>query len=125
VGEITGGLKSLARDLGVPVLALAQVNRGTEHREDKRPGLADLRESGSIEMDADVVMFAYREEYYLGRVEPPADDVTKHMEWRVKMDACKGVAEILVQKNRHGEVGAMRAHFDAKTTKFSSLTRRS
>jgi replicative DNA helicase len=120
ISDITRMLKALAKELGVPVLALSQLSRQVEQREDKRPQLSDLRESGSIEQDADVVMFVYREEYYLERLQPePA--TAKHAEWQEKMDKVHNVAEVIVGKQRHGPVGLARLHFDAAHTRFDNL----
>ncbi|QGZ95484.1 replicative DNA helicase [Terricaulis silvestris] len=119
VSAVTQGLKTLAKDLNVPVLALSQLSRQVESRDDKRPQLSDLRESGSIEQDADVVMFVYREEYYLSRTEPePNSD--KHIEWRRKMDAAMNKAELILGKNRHGPIDTVDLTFEGKFTRFSS-----
>lgn len=124
VSAITTGLKALAKDLDVPVLALSQLSRQVEAREDKRPQLSDLRESGSIEQDADVVMFVYRESYYLGRAEPdPQSQQAKHFEWSEKMSAVQGMAEVIIGKQRHGPIGTVRLAFDENTTKFGNLAR--
>ena len=123
IADITNGLKSLAKELGVPILALAQLNRATEQREEKRPQLSDIRESGSIEQDADAVWFAYREEYYLTRREPPVGDVEKHRQWQAELESCRGIAEIVIGKQRHGPIGIVRTQFDAERTKFSDLSR--
>jgi len=122
VSEITQGLKALAKELSVPVIALSQLSRAVESREDKRPQLSDLRESGSIEQDADVVMFLYREEYYLGRSEPKAG-TEAHQKWLDSMDACRGQAELIIAKQRHGPIGTVRLAFNADLTKFSNLAR--
>jgi replicative DNA helicase len=126
ISEITRGLKALAKELEVPVLALSQLSRAVEQREDKRPMLADLRESGSIEQDADVVMFIFREEYYLSR-EPsrrPEEAENKfserYQEWRERLEKVHGLGEIIVAKQRHGPIGAVKLHFDAETTKFDN-----
>ncbi len=119
LSEITQGLKALAKELNVPVLALSQLSRAVEQRDDKRPLLSDLRESGSIEQDADIVMFIYREEYYLRHREPPQDS-DKHREWQAKMDKVYNLAEIIVAKQRHGPVGNRKLHFEHATTKFSN-----
>ncbi|MBO0736637.1 MAG: replicative DNA helicase [Alphaproteobacteria bacterium] len=126
ISEITRGLKALAKELNVPVLALSQLSRAVEQREDKRPLLADLRESGSIEQDADVVMFIFREEYYLSR-EPTrrADESEskfneRYQEWRERLEKVHGLAEIIVAKQRHGPIGTVKLHFDAETTKFDN-----
>lgn len=121
VSEITRGLKALAKELHIPVMALSQLSRAVEQREDKRPQLSDLRESGSIEQDADVVMFIYREEYYLSRTEPDMDNQQKYAEWQEKMDRSLNVAEVIVAKQRHGPIGIERLHFDSDTTRFSDL----
>ena len=121
VSEITQGLKALAKDLDLPVLALSQLSRAVEQRDDKRPQLADLRESGSIEQDADVVMFVYREAYYLGRREPAADSSAEHAEWADKMAAVRNLAEVHVAKQRHGPIGKVALYFDERFTKFDNL----
>ena len=120
VSEITQGLKALAKDLDLPVLALSQLSRAVEQRDDKRPMLADLRESGSIEQDADVVMFIYREAYYLARREP-AEDGADRAEWQDKMAAVRNLAEVIVAKQRHGPVGTASLYFDDRFTKFGNL----
>ena len=122
VSQITGALKALAKELSVPVLALSQLSRQVESREDKRPMLSDLRESGSIEQDADVVMFVYREEYYVGRAEP-AEDSAKHIDWQDQMDKVAGMAEVIVGKQRHGPIGTVRLAFDSDLTRFGNLSR--
>jgi replicative DNA helicase len=122
VTEITVGLKSLAKELNVPVLALSQLSRQVESRDDKRPQLADLRESGSIEQDADVVMFIYREEYYLSRLEP-RPGTPEHIEWQDKMSKAMGVAEVIIGKQRHGPTGIVELQFEASLTRFQNLAR--
>ena len=122
VSEITVGLKALAKELAVPIMALSQLSRQVENRDDKRPQLADLRESGSIEQDADVVLFIYREEYYLARKEP-RPNTTEHQEWQDLMDKCMGVAEVIIGKQRHGPTGIVELQFDASLTKFQNLIR--
>jgi replicative DNA helicase len=124
VSQITQGLKSLAKELSVPIVALAQLSRQVENRDDKRPQLSDLRESGSIEQDADVVMFIYREAYYLGRLEP-RDNTAEHLEWTEKLDQIRNVAEIIIGKQRHGPIGTVKLHYDENITKFSDLARES
>jgi replicative DNA helicase len=120
ISDITRGLKALAKELQVPVIALSQLSRAVEQREDKRPQLADLRESGSIEQDADVVMFIYRAEYYLSRTEPdPGTD--KHQEWQERMDSVHNVAEVIIGKQRHGPTGTVRLQFEGRFTKFSNF----
>ncbi|MFN7165339.1 MAG: replicative DNA helicase, partial [Hyphomonas sp.] len=126
VTAITTALKALAKDLNVPVMALSQLSRAVEQREDKRPQLSDLRESGSIEQDADIVMFVFREEYYLERLEPPADpndpnSNEKWKAWRARMDLVYGTAEVIVSKQRHGPIGTVKLAFDAKVTRFGNL----
>jgi replicative DNA helicase len=123
ITEISMGLKALAKELAVPVIALAQLSRQVEQRDDKRPQLADLRESGSIEQDADVVMFIYREDYYLRRTEPRPDS-PEFGEWQAKCDAAHGIAEIIIGKQRHGPIGKVELAFEEKLTKFSDLDRR-
>lgn len=120
VSEITRGLKAIAKELEIPVVALSQLSRQVEQREDKRPQLSDLRESGSIEQDADVVMFVYREEYYLSRTEPDPG-TEKHMKWQEKMDMAHNIAECIVAKQRHGPIGMVRLHFNPNLTRFSDL----
>jgi replicative DNA helicase len=122
VTEITTGLKALAKDLNVPILALSQLSRQVENRDDKRPQLADLRESGSIEQDADVVMFVFREEYYLKNKEPRAG-TEEHFKWQAEMDAVHGKAEVILGKQRHGPTGTIQLQFKADVTRFSNLAR--
>jgi len=120
VTEITKGLKALAKELSVPVVALSQLSRGVDNRDDKRPVLSDLRESGSIEQDADVVMFVYREEYYLQSREPEAG-TSEYDEWVKKLERVHNRAEILVEKHRHGPTNKIELFFDARFTRFSNL----
>ena len=117
ISEITQGLKALAKELSVPVLALSQLSRAVELRDDKKPQLSDLRESGSIEQDADVVMFVYREAYYLERKEPRPATV-EHAEWQAKMNEVTNLAEIIIGKQRHGPTGNIMLEFEAMFTKF-------
>jgi replicative DNA helicase len=117
VSEITRGLKALAKELQVPILALSQLSRAVEGREDKRPQLSDLRESGSIEQDADVVMFIYREEYYLDKAEPEVG-TDKHMQWQEQLAKALNTAEVIIGKQRHGPVGTVKLSFDPKFTRF-------
>jgi replicative DNA helicase len=128
ISEITRGLKAIAKELEVPVLALAQLSRAVEQREDKRPMLSDLRESGSIEQDADVVMFIFREEYYVQRSEPlrrPDEAEDKFNDrvdrWKEQMERVAGLAEIIVAKQRHGPVSSVKLRFNGKTTKFENF----
>lgn len=123
ITEITTGLKALAKELSVPVLALSQLSRQVESRDDKHPQLADLRESGSIEQDADVVMFIYREEYYLKNKEPSEKGNEAWFKWEADMNRAKGVAEIIVAKQRHGPTGTVELHFAGEVTRFSDLAR--
>ncbi len=120
--EITTGLKALAKELNVPILALSQLSRQVEARDDKRPQLSDLRESGSIEQDADVVLFVYREEYYLKNREP-RPGTQEHIDWMTQMESAHGRAEIIIGKQRHGPTGTIELQFDAEVTRFSSLAR--
>jgi len=120
ISEITQGLKALAKELSVPVLALSQLSRAVEHRDDKKPQLSDLRESGSIEQDADVVMFVYREAYYLQGKEPRPATV-EHAEWQAKMNDVSHLAEIIIGKQRHGPTGNVMLEFEAMFTKFKDL----
>ena len=122
VSAITVGLKALAKDLSVPVVALSQLSRQVEQRDNKRPQLSDLRESGSIEQDADVVAFIYRDEYYLGRAEPKAG--TKEYDaWTIEMDEARGKAELIIGKQRHGPIGTVHLAFNEDLTKFGNLAR--
>ncbi len=121
ISEITRGLKAIAKELNIPVIALSQLSRAVEQREDKRPQLSDLRESGSIEQDSDVVMFIYREEYYLARTEPDMDDAEKYAKWQEKLERAHNVAEIIVAKQRHGPIGTEKLFFDPNLTRFSDL----
>jgi replicative DNA helicase len=120
ISEITKGLKALAKELSVPVLALSQLSRAVEHRDDKKPQLSDLRESGSIEQDADVVMFVYREAYYLEKLEPRPATV-EHAEWQAKMNEVSNLAEIIIGKQRHGPTGNINVEFEAMFTKFRDI----
>ena len=120
VSMITQALKALAKELDIPILALAQLSRQVKARDDKRPQLSDLRESGSIEQDADVVMFVFREEYNLARTEP-TEGTEEYMEWERKMDTARGKAEVIVGKQRHGPIGKVELSFNPNLTKFSNL----
>ena len=120
ISEITQGLKALAKELSVPVVALSQLSRQVEQRDDKKPQLSDLRESGSIEQDADVVMFVFREAYYLQNKEPAMGSI-EHAEWRQKMDEVSHLAEIMIGKQRHGPTGNVKVEFEAMYTKFKDL----
>ncbi len=120
ISEITQGLKALAKELNVPVLAVSQLSRAVEQRDDKKPQLSDLRESGSIEQDADVVMFVYREAYYLERKEPRPATV-EHAEWQNKMNEISILAEIMISKQRHGPTGNIKVEFEAMFTKFRDI----
>jgi len=129
VTQITTTLKALAKELSVPVIGLSQLSRAVEQRDDKRPQLSDLRESGSIEQDADCVMFVYRESYYLERTEPQADGsdpaaADKWASWRQRMDEVYGTAEVILGKQRHGPIGKVVLSFDANITRFGNLARR-
>jgi len=128
ISEISRGLKTLAKELQVPVIALSQLSRAVEQREDKRPMLSDLRESGSIEQDADMVWFVYREDYYAMATEPkepsdtdPPDVHTKWQAWRERMEQITGLSELIVAKQRHGATGKVRLRFEARITRFSDL----
>lgn len=118
--EITTGLKAIAKELSVPVMALSQLSRQVENREDKRPQLSDLRESGSIEQDADVVMFVYREEYYLKNKEPKPG-TEEYFKWQAEMDQVHGKAEVIIGKQRHGPTGTVQLAFQADVTRFADL----
>ena len=123
VSEVTQGLKALAKDLGVPVLALSQLSRKVEDRDDKRPQLADLRESGAIEQDADVVMFIYREEYYLERLKPHESDIEKFAKWESDMERVHGQAEVIIGKQRHGPTDTVKLQYDGNYTRFANLAK--
>ena len=123
ISEITQGLKALAKELGVPVVALSQLSRAVEQRDDKIPQLSDLRESGSIEQDADVVMFVYREEYYLEKKQPKLGSV-EHAEWQSKMNDVNGLADIIIGKQRHGPTGNIHVEFEGMYTKFKDLNKK-
>jgi len=120
ISEITQGLKALAKELSVPVLALSQLSRAVEQRDDKKPQLSDLRESGSIEQDADVVIFVYRQSYYLKAKEPRPATV-EHAEWQAKMNEVSHLAELLISKQRHGPTGNITLEFEEMFTKFKDL----
>jgi replicative DNA helicase len=122
VTEITNQLKALAKELNVPILALSQLSRQVENRDDKRPQLSDLRESGSIEQDADVVLFVYREEYYLKNKEPKPG-TPEYLTWQTEMDQVHGIAEVIIGKQRHGPTGTVRLWFEDQLTRFSNLAR--
>jgi replicative DNA helicase len=118
--EITTGLKALAKELNVPILALSQLSRQVEQRDDKRPQLSDLRESGSIEQDADMVMFVFREEYYL-KMKEPKMGTEEHFKWQTDMDIAHGRAEVIIGKQRHGPTGTVQLAFQGDVTRFSDL----
>jgi replicative DNA helicase len=131
ISEITRGLKAIAKELNIPVIALSQLSRAVEQREDKRPMLSDLRESGSIEQDSDVVMFIYRREYYLSREEPekrPNEDDAKfsdrYAQWQQDLGDCSNTADVIIAKQRHGPIGTVSLHFDANITRFGDLEKR-
>jgi replicative DNA helicase len=120
ISEVTRGLKALAKELSVPVLALSQLSRAVESRDDKRPQLSDLRESGTIEQDSDVVMFVFREEYYIERKQP-TEGTPEHLTWQAEMERAHNVAEVIIGKQRHGPVGTVKLHFEGQFTRFSDL----
>jgi replicative DNA helicase len=120
--EITTTLKAMAKELECPVIALSQLSRQVETRDDKHPQLSDLRESGSIEQDADVVMFVYREEYYLKNKEPK-EGTPEHLTWQAEMEQVYGKAEVIVAKQRHGPTGTVQLSFEAQFTRFGNLAR--
>ena len=122
ISQITQGLKALAKELNVPVIALSQLSRNVETRDNKRPQLSDLRDSGAIEQDADIVMFVYREEYYLRRDEPDTG-TEQHIDWQNKMESAHGKASVLIEKHRHGAVKAVEMQFTEQFTRFSDLAR--
>lgn len=123
VSEITQGLKAIAKELNIPVIALSQLSRQVENREDKRPQLSDLRESGSIEQDADIVMFVFREEYYKEREKPSDSDLDAMAKWQQVMEAVHGKAEVIIGKQRHGPIGTVELSFEGQFTRFGNLVR--
>jgi len=123
VSEITQGLKAIAKELDIPVIALSQLSRAVENREDKRPQLSDLRESGSIEQDADVVMFVFREEYYREREKPGDHDLEAMAKWQQVMEQVHGRAEVIIGKQRHGPIGTVDLSFEGRFTRFGNLAK--
>ncbi|MFT4149552.1 MAG: replicative DNA helicase [Paracoccaceae bacterium] len=123
VSEITQGLKAIAKELNIPVIALSQLSRQVESREDKRPQLSDLRESGSIEQDADVVMFVYRDEYYKEREKPGDHELEKMAAWQAVMEQVHGKAEVIIGKQRHGPIGSVELSFEGRFTRFGNLVK--
>ncbi len=121
ISEITMGLKAIAKELDIPVIALSQLSRQVESREDKRPQLSDLRESGSIEQDADVVMFVFREEYYVEREQPSEEKLEETAIWQERMERLHGVAEVIIGKQRHGPIGTIKLSFEGRFTRFGNL----
>ena len=123
IAEISMGLKAIAKELDIPVIALSQLSRQVENREDKRPQLSDLRESGSIEQDADVVMFVFREEYYVEREKPSDDNLEEMAKWQERMERLHGRAEVIIGKQRHGPIGTVDLSFEGRFTRFGNLAR--
>ena len=123
ISEITQGLKAIAKELNIPVIALSQLSRQVESREDKRPQLSDLRESGSIEQDADVVMFVYRGEYYKEREKPGEENLEAMAKWQQDMDMLHGKAELIICKQHHGPVGTVELSFEGRFTRFGNLVK--
>ncbi|MDH5528696.1 MAG: replicative DNA helicase [Paracoccaceae bacterium] len=123
VSEITQGLKAIAKELNIPVVALSQLSRQVENRDDKRPQLSDLRESGSIEQDADVVMFVYRDEYYKEREKPGDHEIDKMAAWQEVMEQVHGKAEVIIGKQRHGPIGHVELSFEGRFTRFGNLVK--
>ncbi|MEJ6391741.1 replicative DNA helicase [Gymnodinialimonas sp. 2305UL16-5] len=123
ISEITQGLKAIAKELNIPVIALSQLSRQVENREDKRPQLSDLRESGSIEQDADVVMFVYRGEYYKEREKPGEENLEAMTKWQQDMEALHGKAEVIIGKQRHGPIGTVELSFEGRFTRFGNLAK--
>jgi replicative DNA helicase len=121
ITEITQNLKAIAKELDIPVIALSQLSRAVEQRDDKRPQLSDLRESGSIEQDADIVMFIYREQYYVER-KKPKEGTKEYDAWQNLMESCINKTDIIVAKQRHGPIGSVAIRFDPHTTKFDNLS---
>lgn len=123
IGEISMGLKAIAKELNIPVIALSQLSRQVESRDDKRPQLSDLRESGSIEQDADVVMFVFREEYYVEREKPSDEKLEEMAEWQERMSRLHGKAEVIIGKQRHGPIGTVELSFESQFTRFGNLVK--
>lgn len=123
IGEISQGLKAIAKELDIPVVALSQLSRQVENREDKRPQLSDLRESGSIEQDADTVMFVFREEYYKEREKPGDHEREKMGRWKDEMASLHGKAEVIIGKHRHGPIGTVECSFEGRFTRFGNLVK--
>src|SRR6056297_2860089 len=123
IGEISMGLKAIAKELNIPVMALSQLSRQVESRDDKRPQLSDLRESGSIEQDADVVMFVFREEYYVEREKPSDDRLEEMAAWQERMEKLHGKAEVIIGKQRHGPIGSVDLSFEGRFTRFGNLVK--
>ncbi|QPM89320.1 replicative DNA helicase [Pseudooceanicola algae] len=123
IAEISMGLKAIAKELQIPVIALSQLSRQVENREDKRPQLSDLRESGSIEQDADVVMFVFREEYYVEREKPSDDKLDEIAAWQQRMERLHGKAEVIIGKQRHGPIGSIELSFEGRFTRFGNLVK--
>ncbi|MEM9392531.1 MAG: replicative DNA helicase [Pseudomonadota bacterium] len=123
VSEITQGLKAIAKELDIPVIALSQLSRQVEARDDKRPQLSDLRESGSIEQDADVVMFVFREEYYVEREKPSDEKLDEMAAWQERMERLHGKAEVIIGKQRHGPIGTVELSFEGRFTRFGNLVK--
>ena len=123
IAEITMGLKAIAKELDIPVIALSQLSRQVENREDKRPQLSDLRESGSIEQDSDVVMFVFREEYYKEREKPSENELDKMVIWQEEMERLHGKAEVVIGKQRHGPIGSVELSFEGQFTRFGNLVK--
>ena len=123
ISEITMGLKAIAKELDIPVVALSQLSRQVENREDKRPQLSDLRESGSIEQDADVVMFVFREEYYKEREKPGDHELEKMTIWQDEMERLHSKAEVVIGKQRHGPIGTVDLSFEGQFTRFGNLVK--
>jgi replicative DNA helicase len=121
IAEISMGLKAIAKELNIPVVALSQLSRQVESRDDKRPQLSDLRESGSIEQDADVVMFVFREEYYAEREKPSDDRLDEMAAWQERMERLHGKAEVVIGKQRHGPIGTVELSFEGRFTRFGNL----
>ncbi len=123
IAEISMGLKAIAKELNIPVIALSQLSRQVESRDDKRPQLSDLRESGSIEQDADVVMFVFREEYYVEREKPSDDRLDEMAAWQERMSRLHAKAEVIIGKQRHGPIGTVELSFESQFTRFGNLVK--